>query len=214
MLVGLDVGEIAPTGGNGGAGDDERCGTGGDDRRTRQREARKDLLKADQRANLATRPLPEPESRPWVKQVGLALPKPDLRSLFELIPQETCVAIPKTNSRPPAGKAPKIGVGCQYTGQEAKGCSDYADNQKLERQQRRAADVECWPSEVRWRLATFYGSQCYRPDPGRRVFVVQIAHLVVVDNRVTVIPVPNLGADRPTSLLAMSSASTAAIVKP
>jgi hypothetical protein len=54
----------------------------------------------------------------------------------------------------------------QDTGQEAKGCSDYADNQKLERQQRRAADVECWPSEVRWRLATFYGSQCYRPRSG------------------------------------------------
>jgi len=73
VLVGLDVGEIATTGGNGGAGDDERCGTGGDDRRTRQREARKDLLKADQRANLATRPLPEPESRPWVKQVGVGV---------------------------------------------------------------------------------------------------------------------------------------------
>jgi hypothetical protein len=33
----------------------------------------KGLLKADRRANLATRPLPEPESRPWVKQVGVGV---------------------------------------------------------------------------------------------------------------------------------------------
>jgi hypothetical protein len=95
VLVGLDVREIAATGealwgwGRRSLRDWRR-------RRAYQTEgSKKSLLKADQSVNLAARLFPEPESRPWVEQAGLVLLKPGLRRLFELIPEETCVAIYK-----------------------------------------------------------------------------------------------------------------------
>jgi len=95
VLIGLDVREIAAT--SGALWESGRRLLWGWRRRgASKKEGSKksrSKVKAQQGANLAARLLPEPESKPWLEQAMLALLKPGLRSLFELVPEEACVTI-------------------------------------------------------------------------------------------------------------------------
>jgi transposase-like protein len=96
VLIGLDVREIAATSGAlWRAG--RRSLQGWRQRRASEKEDSKKRsrpkVKAEPASNLAARLLPEPESKPWLEQAALALLKPGLRSLFDLVPEEACVTI-------------------------------------------------------------------------------------------------------------------------
>ena len=96
VLIGVDVREIATTGGalwrSG-----RRLLQSRRQRRTAKKKRGKgkpvSKMKIDQGAKLAARLFPEPESKPWIEQAGLALLKSGLRSLMELVPEEACVTI-------------------------------------------------------------------------------------------------------------------------
>ena len=98
VLIGLDVREIAATSGAlWGSGRRwlqswrQRRASEEEDSKKRSRPK----VKAAPGVNLAARLLPEPESKPWLEQAALALLKPGLRSLFDLVPEEACVTIYK-----------------------------------------------------------------------------------------------------------------------